>query len=96
MSSEYSGDVSRRRALATLVAAPGILRGADEFFGRRLEPQRNRVLHGAGQSPDALKEYSDHIGETKPVVYMTYRGLKRAKYLHGDSEPAMRAALRAK
>jgi hypothetical protein len=45
-------------------------------FGRRLEPAGDVVLHGAGQSPDAFKDYWDAVGVNKPSVYMTYISLK--------------------
>lgn len=46
------------------------------YYGRRLELQGDRVLHGAGQDPEAFKAYFEHIGEHKPALYMTYVTLK--------------------
>jgi hypothetical protein len=45
-------------------------------FSRRLEPQGNTVLHGAGQSPDAFRHYYDAIGTSKPALFMTYVDLR--------------------
>lgn len=47
------------------------------YFDRRLEPEAGRILHGAGQSPEAFLEYLDAIGdEYTPLLYMMYTGLK--------------------
>ncbi len=46
-------------------------------FGRRLEPQGDVVIHGAGQDPGAFKQYFGAVGERKPTLYMTYVTLKR-------------------
>jgi hypothetical protein len=56
-------------------------------FGRRLEPSGDVVLHGAGQSPEAFKEYFEVMGEHKPVLYMTYVTLKdeMPRYFQGLS-----------
>lgn len=52
------------------------------YFNRLLEPDAGRVLHGAGQSPDAFVEYARALGEPyTPLIYMLYTGLK------GDSRP---------
>lgn len=55
---------------------------ADDFYlkrhqyGQPLEPH-NHTIHGAGQSRDAYKDYSDALDQsTQPKIYMTYRGLK--------------------
>jgi hypothetical protein len=45
-------------------------------FERRLEPRGDVVLHGAGQSPEAFKEYFEVLGEHKPLLYMSYVTLK--------------------
>jgi hypothetical protein len=44
--------------------------------GHRLEPEGNSVLHGAGQDPEAFREYFTRVGERKPALYMTYVTLK--------------------
>ncbi|MHB1023043.1 MAG: glycoside hydrolase family 26 protein [Acidobacteriaceae bacterium] len=47
------------------------------FFGRRLEPRSAVVLHGAGQSDDAtFEDYSQVMGATRPMLYMSYVDLK--------------------
>ncbi|GHO89395.1 hypothetical protein [Dictyobacter formicarum] len=43
---------------------------------RRLEPHGERVIHGAGQDPEAFKQYFECIGEHKPELFMTYTTLK--------------------
>src|SRR5258708_29667746 len=45
-------------------------------FERRLEPSGDVVLHGAGQSPEAFKEYFEALGDHKPLLYMSYVTLK--------------------
>jgi hypothetical protein len=52
------------------------------WFGRRLEPRGHRVLHGAGQSPEAFAQYTAALGDSRPLIFMTYCGLKTdlAKY----------------
>jgi hypothetical protein len=45
-------------------------------YGKRLEPKGDRVLHGAGQSPDEFKRYYDLMGPNKPAIYMTYCPVK--------------------
>ncbi|MBD3314420.1 MAG: hypothetical protein GF344_01425 [Chitinivibrionales bacterium] len=42
---------------------------------RRLEPEGNVVLHGAGQSPEAFRSYYALLSPTVPCLYMTYIGL---------------------
>lgn len=50
-----------------------------EEFGQRLEPA-GVVLHGAGQSSAALREYTEALGPgLSPAVYMTYCGLRGFK-----------------
>ena len=45
--------------------------------GARLEPV-DGVLHGAGQSPDALREYTQAVGPAyEPAVFMTYMSVKK-------------------
>lgn len=43
---------------------------------RLLEPADGRVLHGAGQSSDALADYTAAVPGTPPAFMMTYVGLK--------------------
>lgn len=47
-----------------------------QFGGHRLEPDGNSVLHGAGQDPEAFREYFAQVGAHKPALYMTYVTLK--------------------
>lgn len=47
------------------------------YFNRRFEPDAGRILHGAGQSPEAFTEYVQALGEEyTPLLYMLYTGLK--------------------
>lgn len=43
---------------------------------RRLEPLGNKVIHGAGQDPEAFRQYFESVGEHKPEIFMTYVALK--------------------
>ena len=44
------------------------------YFGAKFEPPDSRVLHGAGQSPDAFRRYWDALPGTQPAVFMIYFG----------------------
>ncbi|MFP4510135.1 MAG: glycosyl hydrolase [Spirochaetaceae bacterium] len=47
------------------------------YFNRRFEPEAGRILHGAGQSPEAFVEYVEALGaEYTPLLYMLYTGLR--------------------
>jgi beta-mannanase len=41
-------------------------------FNQKFEPKGNKVLHGAGQSPEQFKNYWKAVEKYKPVIYMTY------------------------
>lgn len=41
-------------------------------FSRKFEPRGNKILHGAGQSPETFKLYWDAVGKNKPLVHMSY------------------------
>lgn len=41
-------------------------------FNQKFEPEDGKVLHGAGQSPEACLKYFKAVGEFKPVIYMAY------------------------
>lgn len=41
-------------------------------FNQKFEPDDGKILHGAGQSPDAFLRYSEAVGKFKPVAYMAY------------------------
>ena len=47
------------------------------YFGRRLEPQAGRILHGAGQDPKAFAEYFKLLREHPPAIYMDYFSLEK-------------------
>ncbi|MBS3091535.1 hypothetical protein J4217_03760 [Candidatus Pacearchaeota archaeon] len=51
-------------------------------FKQKFEPKGNRVLHGAGQSPEAFSNYCKAVGKYKPVIYMTY--VKAFCYINWD------------
>ncbi len=61
-----------RVVLLTLVVA---FLTAGEATRHRLDPGAGRVLHGAGQSSDAVADYSAALPGTPPVLYMDYVGL---------------------
>lgn len=46
------------------------------FYGKRLEPRGRRIIHGAGQSPDAFAEYYRLLTAAPPLIYMNYAGLR--------------------
>ncbi len=59
------------------------------FYGRRLEPKENVVLHGAGQTDlSSFTRYSAAVAPAKPVLFMTYVDLR-------DDLPAYFARLRS-
>ncbi len=47
-----------------------------EDYGRRLEPYGHAILHGAGQSQEEFASYCNTMNPMKPIIYMTYFGLK--------------------
>lgn len=46
-------------------------------YNKKLEPRGDLILHGAGQSEKEFINYYNVIGENKPLIYMTYCGLKK-------------------
>ena len=63
--------------LALVLAWPNTAISSDAATSpHRLEPIGRRVIHGAGQDPDAFRAYFDAVGDTKPEIYMTYLGLQ--------------------
>lgn len=46
-------------------------------FKQKFEPKEDRIIHGAGQLfPDDFRDYWQAVGENKPLLYMTYTGLR--------------------
>ncbi len=41
-------------------------------FKQKFEPIGNKVIHGAGQSPEMFDKYWNAMENDKPVIYMTY------------------------
>lgn len=41
-------------------------------FKQKFEPKGNKVMHGAGQSPDTFTNYWNAVEKYKPCIYMTY------------------------
>ncbi len=41
-------------------------------FKQKFEPKGNKILHGAGQSPEQFKKYWKAVENYKPVIYMEY------------------------
>ena len=50
---------------------------AELHFGAKFEPPDGRVLHGAGQSPDAFGRYWEALPETRPAIFMVYFGVHK-------------------
>ncbi|MBI2630398.1 hypothetical protein HYW76_04830 [Candidatus Pacearchaeota archaeon] len=42
------------------------------MFNQKFEPEDGKILHGAGQSPEAFLKYSKTVENFKPSIYMTY------------------------
>lgn len=42
------------------------------FFNQKFEPKGNKIIHGAGQSPEQFKKYWNAVEDCKPVIYMDY------------------------
>lgn len=45
-------------------------------YGRLLEPPGSGILHGAGQSPEEFLAYGEAVQPYRPLLYMTYFGLR--------------------
>ena len=41
-------------------------------FNQKFEPKVNKIIHGAGQSPERFVSYWEAVEDRKPVLYMTY------------------------
>ena len=41
-------------------------------FKQKFEPKGDKVIHGAGQSPEQFNEYWKAVGKSKPSIYMLY------------------------
>lgn len=41
-------------------------------FNQKFEPKGNKILHGAGQSPETFVNYWEAVEDYKPTIYMTY------------------------
>jgi len=59
-------------ALICIATSPG-----QGYFGAKFEPPDGRVLHGAGQSPDAFKRYWGALPGTPPAIFMVYFGVHK-------------------
>ena len=49
----------------------------EKYYGKLLEPRGTQILHGAGQSDDEFANYRTAVLPHRPLLYMTYCGLKR-------------------
>jgi len=49
------------------------------YFGQKFEPPSRKALHGAGQSPEQFKKYSNAVGKYKPIIYMVYNRINDIK-----------------
>ncbi len=68
--------LSKSLAFAVLVwlcAAPHFVARAEMA---KFEPPDGKVLHGAGQSPEAFDEYFQLLKDTPPAIYMIYTRLR--------------------
>jgi hypothetical protein len=48
-------------------------------FNQKLEPKGNKIIHGAGQSPEQFKKYWDAVEDFKPLIYMEYVRIDEVK-----------------
>ena len=49
------------------------------YFGKKFEPPSEKVIHGAGQSPEQFKKYWDSVEKYKPLIYMMYIRINEIK-----------------
>jgi len=49
------------------------------YFGKKFEPPSEKVIHGAGQSPEQFKRYWDAVEKYKPAIYMVYNRINNIK-----------------
>ncbi len=48
----------------------------NNYYGKLLEPRGTQILHGAGQSDDEFATYRTAVAPHRPLIYMSYFGLK--------------------
>ena len=48
-------------------------------FNQKFEPKGNKVIHGAGQSPEQFKKYWEAVENYKPLIYMAYNRLNEVR-----------------
>ncbi len=48
-------------------------------FNQKFEPRGNKVIHGAGQSPEQFRKYWDAVEDYKPLIYMTYNKINEVR-----------------
>jgi hypothetical protein len=46
-------------------------------FNQKFEPRGNKILHGAGQSPETFSNYWNAVEDCKPIIYMTYAKIQK-------------------
>ncbi|MBT3397918.1 hypothetical protein HOA55_04935 [archaeon] len=49
-------------------------------YNQKYEPKGNRVIHGAGQSPEAFSKYWKAVEDYKPAIYMTYAKIQKIEH----------------
>ena len=48
-------------------------------FKQKFEPRGNRIIHGAGQSPEQFEKYWKSVENYKPLMYMVYNKIDDIK-----------------
>jgi len=48
-------------------------------FNQKFEPEGNKIIHGAGQSPEQFKKYCKAVEDCKPSIYMLYVRINEIK-----------------
>ena len=48
-------------------------------FNQKFEPEGNKIIHGAGQSPEQFVKYWKAVEDFKPVIYMEYVRINEIK-----------------
>ncbi len=79
--------------MAFVLSTPCLRTQGDETALHRLEPSGAKVIHGAGQSPDAFRDYFGAMGDDKPMIYMTYCSLRDSPALVAEKFAKLKSEL---